>query len=396
MPGCFMQNVELMSSRSVATNTFIEIDTPIPKKMHRILVVDDEQANRSSIAMRLVACGYYCEEAADGVIALEILAARPFDLVVLDIDMPNMKGTEVLARLRAAPPCRHLKIIMISGRATPDDLANLMLAGADDYLVKPFSGTQLTARVKTSLQVKDEQERSEYLHNHLLGVNRELERNLTARDSDLKDARGAFVVAMADLVAYRDHETGDHLLRLQRYCEVLAEAAAGFPEFAGQIDAEFIGMLGSCVPLHDIGKAGMPDHILMKPGKLSGEEFEIMKTHTTIGAEILQKVASKHRFARSFLDMATVITRHHHERFDGRGYPDRLLGKDIPLAARMVAIADVYDALRSRRVYKPEFPQEDVVRIITQESPGHFDPDLVKVFEQVAGKFNELFLEVVG
>ena len=369
------------------TKANIEVDTPLPMKIHRILIVDDETANRSMLALVLNASGYYCEEAADGVLALEALAARPFDLVLLDIDMPNMKGTEVLPRLRENPPCQNLKIIMISGRATADDLANLMLAGADDYLVKPFSGTQLKARVHTALQLKDSQDRSEIVYSHLLGANRELEDSLQARDSDLLDAHNALVVALADLVAIRDHETGDHLQRLQRYCKVLAENAAA-QEFASQIDANFVQMLECCAPLHDIGKAGLPDHILLKPGKLTADEFAVMKTHTTIGADILEKVANTHHFDRSFLDMATNITRHHHERFDGTGYPDRLAGQQIPLAARIVAIADVYDALRSRRIYKPAFSHADVMRIMLHESPGHFDPALLKVFEHVFNSKN--------
>jgi len=377
------------------TKDSIEFYTPLPKKIYRILIVDDEASNRSLLTMVLRGCGYYCEEAADGVLALEALRAHPFDLVLLDIDMPNMKGTEVLARLRKSHPCRHLKIIMISGRATADDLANLMLAGADDYLVKPFSGTQLKARVKTSLHLKDEQDSADKLQCQLLGANRELKHNLQARDSDLMDARGALVGALADLVAYRDHETGDHLLRLQCYCKLLGETAAAFPEFADQMNADFIQMLESCVPLHDIGKAGLPDHILRKPGKLTPDEFEIMKKHTTIGADILQKVAKKHGFARPFLEMATNITRHHHERFDGLGYPSGLVGKNIPLAARIVAIADVYDALRSRRVYKPAYPHDDVMKIMIHESAGHFDPELLKVFEKCAPQFEKLFQEVI-
>jgi putative two-component system response regulator len=368
---------------------------PQSAHVHRILIVDDEASNRGLIAMVLASSGFQCEEAADGVLALEALRERPFDLVVLDIDMPRMKGTEVLKRLRESPPRPHLKIIMISGRATADEMAHMMLAGADDYLAKPFSRMQLQARVKTALHLKDAQDRSDRLHGHLLGANQELEQSLHARDSDLVHARNALVLALADLVAYRDHETGDHLLRLQRYCLLLAQRAAATPSFAGQIDANFIQMLECCVPLHDIGKAGLPDHILLKPGKLTPEEFAIMKTHTTIGADILQKVAKKHGFARAFLDMATDITRHHHERFDGKGYPDRLAGYGIPLAARIVAVADVYDALRSRRVYKPAFAHADVVRIMLRESPGHFDPALMQVFHECADQFEKLFEELI-
>ncbi len=364
-----------------------------PAVKYRILIVDDEVPNRSLLSAVLTSAGFYCEEAGDGVLALTALAARPFDLVILDIDMPNMKGTEVLRRLRELPPCPHLKIIMISGRVSADELAQMMLGGADDYLVKPFSSTELKARVQTALHMKEAQDRSARLNCYLLGANRKLEQNLHVRDSDLMNARQALVLALADLVAYRDHETGDHLMRLQRYCRLLAECAAATPAFSSQIDANFIQMLETCVPLHDIGKAGLPDHILLKPDKLTAEEFAIMKTHTTIGADILAKVAQKHSFARSFLEIATSITRHHHERFDGSGYPDGLAGTAIPLAVRIVAIADVYDALRSRRVYKPAFAHDRVMKIMLEESPGHFDPALLKVFEQCASQFAQLFEE---
>jgi putative two-component system response regulator len=372
-----------------------QLDRDTGADVPRILIVDDDTSNRSLLSMVLTASGHRCEEAADGVLALEALRSSPCDLVLLDIDMPNMRGTEVLSRLRQDPPCPHLKIIMISGRASPDELANLMLSGADDYIVKPFSATQLKARVQTALKLKRDQDRAAKVESHLLGANRKLEHLVQARDCDLMSVQGALVVALADLVAYRDHETGDHLLRLQRYCRVLAEAAAADPAFAGQIDANFIKMLEMCVPLHDIGKAGLPDHILLKPGRLTAEEFELMKTHTTIGAAILRKAAEKHNLVPAFTSMAIDVTRHHHERFDGTGYPERLRGQHIPLSARLVAIADVYDALRSPRVYKPAFPHQEALRIMFQGSPGHFDPALLKLFEQCAPQFEKLYQELV-
>jgi response regulator RpfG family c-di-GMP phosphodiesterase/serine/threonine protein kinase len=370
-----------------------ENEMPTAGHVHRILIVDDEKSNRMVFSMMLASPGLQCEAAADGVLALEALHAQPFDLVVLDIDMPRMQGTDVLRRLRESPPCPHLKIIMASGRATPDEMAQMMLAGADDYLAKPFSSIQFQARVKAALRLKDAQDRSDGMHRHMLAVNQELEQNVHARDSDLVHARNAMVLALAELVSYRDNETGAHLQRLQDYSRVLVETASKATSFAGQIDASFVRMVECCAPLHDIGKAGLPDHILLKPGKLTTEEFAVMRTHTTIGADLLQKVAKKHGFAKTFLQMAVDITRHHHERFDGKGYPDCLAGDDIPLSARIVAIADVYDALRSRRVYKPALPHVDVVRIMREESEGHFDPALMLVFRECAERFDKLFVE---
>jgi response regulator RpfG family c-di-GMP phosphodiesterase len=203
--------------------------------------------------------------------------------------------------------------------------------------------------------------------------------------------RNALVLALAKLIKHRDGETGAHVWRLQQYCRCLAEAAASSPNYSDQIDKGFIDLLECCAPLHDIGKVGIPDHILLKPGKLNADERLLMQTHTLIGAETLTEVAEHHGSAVAFLQMAIDIARHHHERFDGAGYPDRLTGGDIPLAARIVAIADVYDALRSRRVYKPALTHATAVELIVQGSPGQFDPALIPVFERCADKFNKIF-----
>jgi response regulator RpfG family c-di-GMP phosphodiesterase len=336
-----------------------------------------------------------CDEAANGVLGLEAIRAKPYDLVLLDIDMPAMTGPELLRHLRDVPPCPHLRIIMVSGRASGDEMSQMLAAGADDYLTKPLSLIQLRSRVKAALRLKDAQDRSDFLNRNLLTVNHELEQNLTARDSDLVHARNALVLALAELAAYRDAETGAHLLRLQRYSRALAEEAVDYPGFAGQIDGNFIHMLECCAPLHDIGKVGLPDHILLKPGKLDTNERIIMQTHTTIGADTLQKVAKQHGSAVAFLQMAIEIARHHHERYDGKGYPDRLAGNDIPLSARIVTIADVYDALRSRRPYKPALTHSGAMQVMLEASEGQFDPLLLQAFQGCAGRFERVAREVL-
>jgi response regulator RpfG family c-di-GMP phosphodiesterase len=368
---------------------------PAPRAQ-RVLLVDDEPPNRFLFRQILQAEGMRCDEAGDGEEGLAAARANPYDLVVLDVDMPKLTGLEVLRRLREEPPVPHLKIMIVSGRVTNDEMARTLSLGADDYLEKPFSAVQFQARVKAVLRLKEAQDRSDLLTQHLLTSNHELERNLTARDSDLVHARNALVLALAELVNYRDIETGDHLTRMQRYSRCLAEAAAGSPSFASQVDEHFIGMLECCAPLHDIGKVGLPDHVLLKPGRLTPEERVMMQTHTTIGAAVLQKVANRHAFARAFLQMATEITRHHHERYDGKGYPDRLAGDQIPLAARIVAFGDVYDALRSRRVYKPALSHADTVRVMTEESEGQFDPALLHVFLRCLPQFEKLYREWSG
>ncbi len=365
-------------------------------KVHHVLVVDDEQSVRSFCKLVLRAEGIQCDEASDGQSALEATREKVYDLVLTDNHMPGMTGVDVLHRLRENPPAANLKIVMISGRSSSDEMADMLLAGADDYLTKPFSLVQLKSRIHTALRLKDAQDHSDLLNRHLLNINSEIERNLIARDSDLVHSRNALVLALAKLVEQRDTETGAHLLRVQRYSGFLAEQAAALPGFAGQIDRNFIEMVECCAPLHDIGKVALPDHILMKPGKLTAEERLLMQAHTTIGAETLQEVAKQHGGAVAFLQTAIEIARHHHERFDGNGYPDRLVGNDIPLSARLVAIADVYDALRSRRVYKPAMSHSVTVQMMIEASAGHFDPALLKLFSQCADRFEKIFQEVPG
>jgi len=374
------------------TSRPLELNTPNSKN-HDILIVDDEGLVRDFCRFALTSPDAKCDAAADGLQALEAVRKKQYDLVVLDVDMPNMKGPEVCRQLRQHPPYPHLKVLMMSGRATGDELAEVMMAGADDFLVKPLSVMQLRARVTSLLRLKQAQDRSDLLNRHLLAANQQLETNLNARDSDLVHARNALVLALGELVNYRDAETGAHLIRLQEFCRALGEEAARMPAFAGAIDANYLDMLECCVPLHDIGKVALPDHILMKPGKLTNDERIIMQTHTTIGAETLKKVAEKHGFAHTFLQMSIEIARHHHERFDGAGYPDRLAGEAIPLSARITAIADVYDALRSRRVYKPALSHDTVMRMMLHEFTGHFDPMLLKVFERCSGRFEQIYRE---
>lgn len=360
---------------------------------HQLLVVDDEKEIRDLCRMALKTEGLSCDDAENGRHALERIEQKTYDLVLLDIDMPEMSGRQVLQQLRANPPVPNLKIITFSGRASPDEMARMLADGADDYLTKPFSLVQLAARVKAALRLKDAQDRSELLQRNLLAVNSELEQSLTARDSDFIHARNALVLALAKLIEHRAVETGGHLKRMQYYCQCLAEQASVFPSLAEQIDQNFLQMLECCVPLHDVGKMGLPDHILLKPGRLEPEERIIMQSHTTLGAETLSEIARQHGSALAFLHLAIDIVRHHHERYDGQGYPDRLAGTSIPLAARLVAIADTYDALRSRAIGRPPLSHNDSLQVMA-ESPGQFDPLLMQAFDRCAFQFDRVFREV--
>jgi response regulator RpfG family c-di-GMP phosphodiesterase len=359
----------------------------------RLLLVDDEAAIRTLCRFALAAEGFECDEAEDGVRALQMAAEKPYDLVVLDIDMPKMSGIDVCRRLREQPPCPNLKVLMASGGANGDVMAQLLLAGADDYVTKPFSIVQLQGRVKAALRLKEAQDRSDSLNRRLLASNRELEDNLGLRNRDLLHTRNALVLSLAKLVEHRASEGRGHLVRMQRYCRRLAEEASRSPSFAGQIDDNFIETLECCVPLHDIGTVALPDHILLKPGKLDPEEQLSMQAHTVIGSDVLRQVLEQHGQSMGFLRLAIDITRHHHERYDGKGYPDGLAGDSIPLAARIVTIADVYDNLRSRRSYKPAFSHPSSLQVMTDNSPGHFDPALLKIFSRSAEDFERIYRE---
>lgn len=357
----------------------------------RVLLVDDQPEVRRICRFAIQSEVGPIGEVGSGPEALAELAANVYDLVLLDIDLPGQSGDEVLLALRSVPPSPNLKVIMLSGRANGDDLAAHLANGADDFLTKPFSLVQLRARVKAALRLKEAQDRADLMTARVRAVNGELERALSAKDGELLNARAAMVLALAKLVEQRSSETGPHLFRMRKYCRVLADAAALRPGFAGQIDPAFVTLLEDAAPLHDIGKVGVPDHVINKPGPLTSPERRQMQAHTTIGADTLADVARQHPFALGFLQIAADIARHHHERWDGTGYPARLVGESIPLAARMLALADVYDAMRSRRVYKAPMTHADATRFILEQSPGHFDPALSDVFREVAASFEAVY-----
>jgi putative two-component system response regulator len=363
------------------------------KRTHRVLIVDDEPAIRQLSRFTLMGDKVECEEAPDGARALAELGRRAYDLVLADMQMPEMSGLELCEALRKSPPSPNLKVIMFSGNASGDDMAQVLSAGADDYLLKPFSTAQLRARVQAALRLKDAQDRTELLNQHLRSVNQQLEQHLNARQGELILVRNVLVQALAKLVVCRNLETRAHLLRMQRYARCLAEEAARMPMFASAVDANYIDTLECCVLLHDIGKVGLPEHILFNPGKLGSDERILMQTHTRIGSDLLKEVSKQQQTtALTFLQTAVEICRNHHERFDGKGYPDRLTGTQIPLAARIVAVGDVYDALRSHRVYKPALAHEMAVELIL-ESKGHFDPNLLNAFQRCHQNFDRVFLD---
>lgn len=363
-------------------------------RVQRVLIVDDETDLRQFCRLVLESDHLKCDEAGDGFAALQAIEAQTYDLVLLDINMPRLSGLEVCTQLRRDGVTPHQKILLFSGHLGVDDMAQMLLAGADDCITKPFSMVQLRSRVQALLRLKEAQDRSDSLNSHLHRLNEKLEKHLQATSADLLHVRNGLVLALARVVEYRENQSGHHLLRLQRYCRVLAEEAAQLPVFAERIDTAFVQMLECCAPLHDIGKMGVPDHILLKPGKLDGEERMLMQAHTTIGADALQAVAAQNGSALGFLQMAIAIARHHHERHDGRGYPDGLSGDAIPLAAQIVHVGDVYDGLRCRRSYKPAISHATAVQVMSEGSAGQFHPDLLQAFQKCAPAFEQIFREL--
>jgi putative two-component system response regulator len=325
----------------------------------QILVVDDDEIAIEALRSVLTEAGHEVEAAHDGVEALEMLRLGSCRLVISDWVMPRMDGPELCRRIRSEDFPGYVYVILLTSRDGLHDVVEGLTAGADDFITKPFHPEELRVRVRAG------------------------ERILSLETRDMA------IFAMAKLAESRDPETGTHLERVRNYARIIAARLGARNELHRQIDAEFIRLIYLTSPLHDIGKVGLPDTVLLKPGRLSDREFEIMKTHTTIGAETLGAALRQFPSAR-FLHMARDIALTHHERWDGTGYPNGLAAEDIPLCGRIVALADVYDALTSKRSYKQAYPHDIARSILLKESGSHFDGRIVNAF--VDGE--EEFLEV--
>ncbi|MCC6421480.1 MAG: protein kinase [Gemmataceae bacterium] len=375
---------------------------PGSARCHRLLIADDEPGIRAFSRLALTSDAIQCDEAADGQQALEAVQTGAYDLVLLDVHMPRLTGLQVCRRLRENPPSPNLKIILFSGVGTPEEMIQLFAAGADDCLTKPASAAQLLTRVRAALELKAAQDRCDEFQRRLHAVGQELEQGIRNRDTvearargGLAQARKAVVHTLTRLLEHRGGETAAHLRRLPRYSRRLAEEAARLPAFADRIDHGFIETLEACVPLHDIGQVALPDHILLKPGKLDPDERVFMQSHTTGAGDILQEAADLYGFDPGFLRLAADVARHHHERHDGEGYPDRLAGDAIPLAARIVTIGDVYDALRSRRAFRPALTHGAALQLMLAAG-GQFDPALLEAFRQCAADFERMYRDDPG
>ncbi len=287
--------------------------------------------------------------------------------------MPDMDGYGVLAELRANPATHDIPVIFVTAMDGTEDEERGLDGGAVDYITKPIRPAIVLARVRTQLELKKARD-------ILSDQNAYLEREVASRMAENQLIQEVSIHALAHLAETRDPETGNHLRRTQEYVRTLANSLSKHPRFCTYLDDRTINALAQSAPLHDIGKVGIPDHILLKPGKLTPEEWEIMKTHAEIGAQAIAQAEADSARPVEFLRIAQEIALCHHEKWDGSGYPNGLTGDNIPISARLMALADVFDALICARVYKPAMPIQEAYDIIVAGSGKHFDPDVVSTF----------------
>lgn len=323
--------------------------------MH-VLVAEDDDVTVDLLEAALTEFGYEVTVACDGLEALRQLRTGKFQLVVSDWEMPGMNGLELCRRVRQRRWSSYIYFILLTSHSGVENIVQGLDAGADDFLTKPFHPQELRVRLSVGRRI--------------LGM----------------QSRDLTIFALAKLAESRDTETGAHLERIREYCRLLGAELGRTGPYRDQIDGDYVELLYLTSPLHDIGKVGIPDQVLLKPGKLTPQEFSIMQQHTLIGANTLDAVAKVNPEAQ-FLAMARDIALTHHERFDGSGYPHKVAGLDIPLSGRITAIADVYDALTSKRVYKPAFTHETAIEIITEGCGTHFDPPIVDAFHHLVDDF---------
>lgn len=352
-----------------------------PERTDQILVVDDDDGIRQLLVSQIKAVGYPCRSAINGREALGLAVAEPRPaLVVSDVQMPGLSGIELLQQLKQLDP--HLQVVMVSGHHDMAIVRQALRDGAYDYLIKPFELEDLANTVDRALQ-----------HRHLLKQNeayrRNLEKMVEAQTREILETRDLSLITLAKLAESRDNDTGLHLERMSEYSRRLGEEVARAGSYGDLLTDEFIHQLHRSSPLHDIGKVGIPDAILLKPAALTKAEFGVMQQHTTIGGDTLRSVIETHQ-GHTFLVMAMEIAYSHHERWDGNGYPNGLAESKIPIAARIVTLADAYDAITSHRPYKLAFEHEEAIRRITHDRGLHFDPVLVDAFLQCHEDFERI------
>jgi putative two-component system response regulator len=338
-----------------------------------ILIVDDDSDNL--FVLNELLCPHYRVLAAiSGEVGLRVAEGTPRpDLILLDVMMPGLDGYAVLARLRANPATRDIPVVLLTALGEASDEERGLKHGANDYLTKPLKPAVVLARVRCQLEAKLARE---WLHDRNAALEAEVARRMAENDLTQR----VTIRALAHLAEVRDPETGNHILRTQGYVKRLALGLKDHPRFSELINERYIELLAMSAPLHDIGKVGIPDHILLKPGKLTADEWVVMKTHAQCGSNAIEQAEQDVDAPLEFLKLAKEIAHWHHEKWNGSGYPDGLIGDAIPLSARLMAVADVFDALISKRVYKEAMTYAETRRLITEGRGQHFDPDVVDFF----------------
>ena len=344
-----------------------------------ILVVDDTPENIIFVS-EMLKKDYVVKAASNGKTALTIVEKSPVDLILLDVVMPVMDGYEVCRRIKERKDGKNIPVIFLTSKSKTEDQAFGFSVGAADYINKPLSPHITLARIKIHLENKASRD---FLHDQ----NKFLESEVERRVKELSAIQDVTINALASLSETRDQETGNHIVRTQYYVKILADQLYLQGRYPELVTPEYITMVFKTAPLHDIGKVGIPDSILLKPGKLTYEEFEIMKTHAKLGYNAILKAEKEVDAYYPFLSAAKEITYSHHEKWDGSGYPEGLSGEDIPLSARLMAIADVFDALVSKRVYKSAMSHEEAFDIIREGKNRHFDPLLVDIMFEMQANF---------
>ncbi|MDD2539454.1 MAG: response regulator [Desulfuromonadaceae bacterium] len=341
----------------------------------KIIIIDDEPVILELLSNIFNARNWETKTFQDGTQALNFMEENPPDLILLDISMPKMNGYELCREVKR----RGLKapVVFLSGMAQKEDIIRGFQAGGVDYITKPFHYQEVLARIDVHLNLRS------------MAETIELQKVVEKKILEISKAQHATIFAMAKLAENRDEDTGSHLERVQEYCRQLAEYLNSNSSYSGQLTPDYIDCLYHASTLHDIGKVAIPDSVLLKPGKLTEAEFEIMKTHTVIGGSNMQTVYNRYP-DNSFIGMGIEIALYHHERWDGKGYPDGLSGTNIPLSARIMALADVYDALCSDRCYRKALDHEHVKEMIAQESGKQFDTEIVAAFLELESNFKQI------